>query len=155
MGYDSCQTACRGLLAQKPSRFRSLRGLFANESSELSDYRVCKIWGVWENKLHLLRLLRKRLDYPDLRGGSGEAVGFAMRSQEHRYRGQSFRNKLLQDRREDGVHRATGCETQMDKLAGKHSESSTIEKGICLYPHASRAAPRIPARSRCYPGRKR
>jgi predicted phage terminase large subunit-like protein len=115
--------------------------LFANKSSKLSDYGVCKIWGVWENKLHLLRLLRKRLDYPDLRGGSGEAASFAIRSQEHRYRGQSFRNKPLQDLREDGVHGATGYETQMDKIMGTHSVSSTIENGFVYIPTQAERLP--------------
>ena len=39
----------------------------ANKSSELSDYSVCTTWGLREKKLYLLHVLRKRLDYPDLR----------------------------------------------------------------------------------------
>ena len=39
----------------------------ANKSTELSDYSVGTTWGVHKNHLYLLRVFRKRLDYPDLR----------------------------------------------------------------------------------------
>lgn len=39
----------------------------ANKPSELSDYSVCTTWGVKDKKAHLLHVLRKRLDYPDLK----------------------------------------------------------------------------------------
>ena len=39
----------------------------ANESIELSDFSVCTTWGIKGKKLYLLSLLRKRLEYPDLK----------------------------------------------------------------------------------------
>ena len=40
----------------------------ANKATELSDLSVCTTWGIKGKKLCLLRVLRKRLEYPDLKG---------------------------------------------------------------------------------------
>ena len=39
----------------------------ANKSSELSDFSVCTTWGLIHKHLYLLEVLRRRLNYPDLR----------------------------------------------------------------------------------------
>lgn len=39
----------------------------ANKSTELSDFDVCTTWGRTKKKFYLLHVLRKRLDYPDLK----------------------------------------------------------------------------------------
>jgi len=39
----------------------------ANKAAELNDYSVCTTWGVVGKSLYLLDVLRKRLNYPDLR----------------------------------------------------------------------------------------
>lgn len=105
----------------------------ANKSSELSDYSCCTTWGVRENKLYLLHVFRKRLDYPDLRR--------AVKHQALLYEAKNIviedkasGTQLLQDLREDGVHGATGYETQMDKIMRMHSVSSTIENGFVFIP---------------------
>jgi hypothetical protein len=39
----------------------------ANKNTELSDYSVCTTWGVERKQLYLLHVLRKRMDYPELK----------------------------------------------------------------------------------------
>ena len=39
----------------------------ANKASELADYSVCTTWGVKGSALYLLNVLRKRLNYPELK----------------------------------------------------------------------------------------
>ena len=39
----------------------------ANKATELSDFSVCTTWGKKDRQLYLLHVLRKRLDYPDLK----------------------------------------------------------------------------------------
>ena len=39
----------------------------ANKATELSDFSVCTTWGVKGKNLYLLGVLRKRLEYPDLK----------------------------------------------------------------------------------------
>ena len=105
----------------------------ANKSSELSDYSVCTTWGVSKKHLYLLHVLRKRLDYPDLRRG-GEAVGARTQSQKHPHRRQGFR-----DAADSGFNRRwrakRDCyEPKMDKVMRMHSVSSTIENGLVHLP---------------------
>src|SRR5437867_2086698 len=39
----------------------------ANKATELSDFSVCTTWGIKQKNLYLLHVLRKQLEYPDLR----------------------------------------------------------------------------------------
>ncbi len=39
----------------------------ANAAGELNDYSVCTVWGVQEERYYLLDVVRRKLDYPDLR----------------------------------------------------------------------------------------
>ena len=39
----------------------------ANKASELSDFSVCTTWGIKGKDLYLLHVLRKRMEYPELK----------------------------------------------------------------------------------------
>lgn len=39
----------------------------ANKAGELNDYSVCTVWGVHDKNFYLLEVLRKRLNYPELK----------------------------------------------------------------------------------------
>ena len=39
----------------------------ANKASELSDFSVCMTWGIKGKDLYLLHVLRKRMEYPELK----------------------------------------------------------------------------------------
>jgi predicted phage terminase large subunit-like protein len=39
----------------------------ANKASELSDYSVCTTWGIKQKKCYLLNVMRRRLEYPQLK----------------------------------------------------------------------------------------
>lgn len=39
----------------------------ANKPSELDDFSVCTTWGIINERIYLLHVLRKRLEYPDLK----------------------------------------------------------------------------------------
>ena len=39
----------------------------ANKASELSDFSVCTSWGIKGKELYLIDVLRKRLEYPELK----------------------------------------------------------------------------------------
>jgi predicted phage terminase large subunit-like protein len=105
----------------------------ANKSSELSDFSVCTTWGLREKKLYLLHVLRKRLDYPDLRrevkqqAELWEAKNVVI---EDRASG----TQLIQDLQADGVYSTTQYEPKMEKILRMHSVSSTIENGFVYIP---------------------
>jgi phage terminase large subunit-like protein len=39
----------------------------ANKATELSDFSVCTTWGIAGKDLYLLHVLRKRMEYPELK----------------------------------------------------------------------------------------
>jgi phage terminase large subunit-like protein len=39
----------------------------ANKASELSDFSVCTSWGIKDKDLYLLHVLRRRMEYPELK----------------------------------------------------------------------------------------
>ena len=39
----------------------------ANKATELSDFSVCTTWGILGKELYLLHVLRKRMEYPELK----------------------------------------------------------------------------------------
>jgi phage terminase large subunit-like protein len=41
----------------------------ANKASELSDFSVCTSWGIKGKDLYLLHVLRRRMEYPELKRG--------------------------------------------------------------------------------------
>jgi predicted phage terminase large subunit-like protein len=105
----------------------------ANKSSELSDYSVCTTWGVYENQLFLLHVLRKRLDYPDLRRVVKQHAE-VFKSKNILIEDKASGTQLIQDLQADGVHGTTRYEPQMEKIMRMHSVSSTIENGFVHIP---------------------
>lgn len=106
----------------------------ANKTSELSDHSVCTTWGVDKHKnLYLRHVMRKRLDYPDLKR--------AVLSQAHHFgvtkiliEDKASGTQLIQDLIRDGLHGVTRYEPKMDKVMRMHSVSSTIENGFVYLP---------------------
>jgi phage terminase large subunit-like protein len=56
-------------VGEQPAKFAPIIQSWdtANKSGELNDYSVCTTWGAIQNTYYLLGVLRKRLDYPDLK----------------------------------------------------------------------------------------
>jgi predicted phage terminase large subunit-like protein len=105
----------------------------ANKSSELSDYTACTTWGLLKNHLYLLDVLRKRLDYPDLK----RAV--MQQAAEYRVKNILIEDKasgtqLIQDLKADGVRSVTRYDPKLEKIMRMHSVSSTIENGFVHLP---------------------
>ena len=105
----------------------------ANKSTELSDYSVCTTWGILKDHLYLLHVLRKRLDYPDLRR--------TVKQQAETYRAKNIviedkasGTQLIQDLQADRVHGTTRYEPKIEKVMRMHSVSSTIENGFVHIP---------------------
>ncbi len=105
----------------------------ANKSTELSDFSVCTTWGLKNKKLYLLHVLRKRLDYPDLkRAVWDQSAGFqpTIILIEDKASG----TQLIQELIRDGVHGVTRYEPTPDKIMRMHSVTSTIENGFVYLP---------------------
>jgi hypothetical protein len=63
--------------AERRERFESVLQSWdtASKPSELSDYSVCTTWGLTKSRIYLLHVLRKKLDYPNLKRAVREQAG--------------------------------------------------------------------------------
>jgi predicted phage terminase large subunit-like protein len=120
---------------EEPSKFDMVLQSWdtANKSTELSDFSVCTTWGRKNKKFYLLHVLRKRLDYPDLKR--------AVREQADRFRPSNILiedkasgTQLIQELIRECVNGVTRYEPTMDKVMRLHSVTSTIENGLVYVP---------------------
>jgi predicted phage terminase large subunit-like protein len=105
----------------------------ANKSTELSDSSVCTTWGRKNRKIFLLHVLRRRMDYPELKR--------AVRDQATLFRPSNILieekasgTQLIQELIRDSVDRVTRYDPTMDKVMRMHSVSTTIENGFVYLP---------------------
>jgi predicted phage terminase large subunit-like protein len=120
---------------EEPPRFDMILQSWdtANKSTELSDFSVCTTWGRKSKKFYLLHVLRKRMDYPELKR--------AVQDQAERFRPRNILiedkasgTQLIQELIHDGVYGVTRYEPTMDKVMRMHSVTSTIENGFVHLP---------------------
>jgi predicted phage terminase large subunit-like protein len=105
----------------------------ANKSSELSDFTVCTTWGLIDKHLYLLEVLRRRLNYPDLRRMVKEQAEI-YRVKTILIEDKASGTQLVQDLIADGVHGVTCYQPKMEKIMRMHSVTSTIENGFVHIP---------------------
>jgi predicted phage terminase large subunit-like protein len=120
---------------EEPSKFHMVLQSWdtANKSTELSDFSVCTTWGRRNKKFYLLHVLRKRMDYPDLKR--------AVREQADRFRPSNILiedkasgTQLIQELIREGVYGVTRYEPIMEKKMRLHSVTNTIENGFVYLP---------------------
>jgi predicted phage terminase large subunit-like protein len=105
----------------------------ANKSTELSDFSVCTTWGQKNKKLYLLHVLRRRMDYPDLKRAVGEqAERFSPTN--ILIEDKASGTQLIQELIRDGVYGVTRYEPTMEKIMRLHSVTNTIENGFVYLP---------------------
>jgi predicted phage terminase large subunit-like protein len=106
----------------------------ANKCTELSDFSVCTTWGRRKKRLYLLHVLRRRLDYPQLKR--------AVQQQAERYQPNNILiedkasgTQLIQDLIQDGMYGVTAYEPGgMDKIMRLNSVTPTIENRFLYLP---------------------
>ena len=105
----------------------------ANKSSELNDYSVCTTWGMVQKKLYLLYVLRKRMEYPELRRVVKEHAR-TYKARNVVIEDKASGTQLIQDLCADGIHGVTRYNAKLDKVMRMHSVTSTIENGFVYIP---------------------
>jgi predicted phage terminase large subunit-like protein len=105
----------------------------ANKSSELNDYSVCTTWGMVQKNLYLLYVLRKRMEYPELRRVVKEHAR-TYKARNVVIEDKASGTQLIQDLCADGIHGVTRYNAKLDKVMRMHSVTSTIENGFVYIP---------------------
>jgi predicted phage terminase large subunit-like protein len=105
----------------------------ANKATELSDFSVCTTWGIAGKELYLLHVLRRRMEYPELKRAVREqcqAFGANVVLIEDKASG----TQLIQELVQDGLHAVTRYQPQSDKIMRMHAQTATIENGFVHLP---------------------
>jgi predicted phage terminase large subunit-like protein len=105
----------------------------ANKASELSDFSVCTSWGIKGKQVYLIDVLRKRLEYPELKR--------AVREQYERFRpsvvlieDKASGTQLVQELTLEGLYAVTRYKPQFDKVMRMHAQTAMIESGFVRVP---------------------
>jgi predicted phage terminase large subunit-like protein len=105
----------------------------ASKTGEENDWSVGQLWGIKDNAYYLLKQVRARLEYPDLKRtiiqqfNAHPANGILI---EDKSSGQS----VIQDLRRDTRLPIIAVEPIKDKVTRAHIASPTIEAGKCFLP---------------------
>lgn len=119
---------------EKPEKFETIVQSWdtANKESELADYSVCTTWGVKNKKVYLLHVLRKRMQYPDLkRAVVAQAEAWDARAVliEDKASGTQLIQELKQT-----FSRVKGIKSEGDKTMRMLAQTPEIENGHVLLP---------------------
>ena len=120
---------------QLPQRFELMVQSWdtANKASELADFSVCTTWGLYQQNIYLLHVLRQRLDYPDLKR--------ALWQQYELYHPDTLLiedkgsgTQLVQELRAEGLYAVKAIRPEGDKIMRLHGQTATIENGFVYVP---------------------
>jgi predicted phage terminase large subunit-like protein len=105
----------------------------ANKPTQLSDYSVCTTWGIKDKRYYLLHVLRKKLDYPNLKRSVHEqrdAFAATVILIEDKASG----TQLIQELIEERISAITRFKPEGDKLMRLHAQTGAIENGFVYLP---------------------
>jgi len=114
----------------------------ANKASELSDFSVCTTWGIRGKSLYLLHVMRRRMEYPELKRAVREQCE-AFEASVVLIEDKASGTQLIQELIEQGLHAVTRYQPQTDKIMRMHAQTAMIENGLSICPRKRRGAPNI------------
>jgi predicted phage terminase large subunit-like protein len=110
----------------------------ANKSGELNDFSVCTTWGVYDRRFYLLDVLRKRLNYPELKRMVLEQRKKYF-PRETLIEDKASGTQLIQDLKSIGCYgvRAYPPPPGTDKIMRLHAQTARFEAGHVLLPSSA------------------
>jgi predicted phage terminase large subunit-like protein len=120
----------------------------ANKASELSPHpnppphaprmrgregRGCTTWGIKDKDLYLLHVLRKRMEYPELKRAVREQCQ-AFAASVVLIEDKASGTQLIQELIQEGLHAVTRYQPQSDKIMRIHAQTAMIENGFVHLP---------------------
>src|SRR5208283_1513872 len=105
----------------------------ANKATELSDFSVCTSWGIKGKDLYLLHVLRKRMEYPELKRTVREHAE-AFDANVVLIEDKASGTQLIQELVEEGLHAVARYQPRQDKIMRLHAQTAMIENGFVHLP---------------------
>src|SRR6266478_6803545 len=123
---------------ERPERFDRIvqRWDTANKATELSDFSVCTSWGIAGKDLYLLHVLRRRMEFPELKRAVLEQAA-AFNANVVLIEDKASGTQLIQELVEQGLHAVTRYQPQSDKIMRMHAQTAMIENGFVHLPNAA------------------
>jgi len=120
---------------ERPDRFDHIVQSWdtGNKASELSDFSVCTTWGIKGKDLYLLHVLRKRMEYPELKRAVCEQCQ-AFAAEVVLIEDKASGTQLIQELIGQGLHAVTRYQPQADKIMRMHAQTAMIENGFVHLP---------------------
>ena len=107
----------------------------ASKASELSDFSVCMSRAISGKDLHLLDVLRQRMEY-GIEARGARAIR-AVPPQCRADRGQGFGAWLIQELVAEGLYTVTRYQPRADNVMRLHAQTAMIENGFVHLPTAA------------------
>ena len=119
---------------EKPEKFDTIVQSWdtANKEIELADYSVCTTWDVRNKKIYLLHVLRKRMQYPDLKRAVVSQAEI-WNAKAVLIEDKASGTQLVQELRET-LSRVKGIKSEGDKIMRMLAQTPEIENGNVLLP---------------------
>lgn len=105
----------------------------ANKATELADYTAIAILGVKKEKIYLLNMLRRKMNYPELKRTVIEMAG-QFGATVVLIEDKASGTQLIQELIEAGLHMVRGVEPKGDKIMRMNAQTATIENGFFYIP---------------------
>jgi len=105
----------------------------ASKASELSDFSVCTTWGIGGKNLYLLHVMRRRMEYPELKRVVREQCE-AFEANVVLIEDKASGTQLIQELIEQGLYAVTRYQPQADKVMRMHAQTAMIENGFVHLP---------------------
>ena len=94
---------------------------------------MCTSWGISGKDLYLLHVLRKRMEYPELKRAVVEQAA-AFNATVVLIEDKASGTQLIQELVELGLHAVTRYQPQSDKIMRMHAQTAMIENGFVHLP---------------------
>jgi predicted phage terminase large subunit-like protein len=105
----------------------------ANKVSELADFSVCTVWGYKKRHIYLLHVLRKKLEYPDLK-----KLTLELKSQwkptKILIEDKASGTQLIQELKREGLYTVHGVKPDGDKAMRMNAQTGFFEQGLVYLP---------------------
>jgi len=105
----------------------------ANKASELSDYSACTVWGYKRPRIYLLEVLRKRLNYPELKKATLE-LRSRWKPSKILIEDKASGTQLIQELKAAGVYTVSGIKPEGDKVMRMNAQTGFFEQGLVFLP---------------------
>jgi predicted phage terminase large subunit-like protein len=124
---------------EKPENFDQIVQSWdtANKATELSDYSVCTTWGFYRERLYLLDVFRRKMEFPELKRTVRELAGL-WRTTVVLIEDKSSGTQLIQELRASNFSLAQAAPVgDGDKVMRLCAQTAKIEGGFVLFPAAA------------------